>query len=179
MKCEEVVDALLKCRQSIENVAPSNEIGIYAIFTKSRDCLPGVSIPENDIIYIGMTKKSLSSRDPFIGNNSGSHSLRRSLGAILKTELNLRAVPRSAGPSPRNVKNFAFADRGEERLSDWMRKNLDYAYVEVGSVVEFLERDTIRALEPPLRLNLWLNPQKAKIEKLRNDCRLEAEASRR
>ena len=165
-----VAQALLDGRKPIGEIASSQKKGFYGIFAKNRNCLPGVTIPEISIIYVGMTNVSLDKRNHFLAKNSGSHSPRRSLGAILKRELNLQAVPRANG--------YLFSGNGESRLSEWMRQNLDYAILELDHALRSVETATIRTMQPPLNLTDWPNPQRQHIMDLRKACKSEAKALR-
>lgn len=79
---------------------PSNRAaGIYAYFIERPDELRPISVPADGLLYIGMTNSSLDARCHFEHVHSGFSSLRRSLGAILKSQLQLRALPRSPGAS--------------------------------------------------------------------------------
>ena len=170
--------ALLDGRKPISEAASSQNTGIYGIFAKSLDCLPGVAIPQTGIIYVGMTEDSLDTRNHFLAKSSGFHSPRRSLGAILKRELELQAVPRAPGPSPKNYDCYSFAEDGETRLSDWMSQNLDYAIVELDGDLRGVEIATIGAMRPPLNLTGWANPQMRHIKDLRKICKSEAKGVR-
>ncbi|PWJ19217.1 GIY-YIG nuclease family protein [Jannaschia seohaensis] len=174
----DIAEALLIGRRPITDVVSSQKAGLYGIFAKRRDCLPGMTIPDTEIIYIGQTGESLGNRNHFLPKSSGFHSPRRSLGAILKVELNLQAVPRAPGPSESNFTNFAFAGDGEHRLSNWMVRNLDYATVELEVDLHRVEKETIRVMQPPLNLTGWANPQKRHIMDLRNACKAEAKTTR-
>lgn len=175
----DIVKALLDSRNAIsETPTTSNETGIYAIYAKHRDCLPGIDVPETGVIYVGMTEDSLASRNHFLAKKSGFHSPRRSLGAILKQELELEAVPRSPGLSPKNYDCYSFSGDGEQRLSAWMGQNLDYAVVELNSCLRTIEKTVISEMQPPLNLTGWLNLQKRHIMDLRSACKAEAKAAR-
>jgi len=174
----DIANELLSGRKPIDEASSSSRTGLYGIFARTRDCLPGVTIPASEIVYVGMTEDSLDTRNHFLARSSGFHSPRRSLGAILKRQLGLRAVPRAPGPSDTNIQNYAFAGDGESRLSDWMRNHLDYAIVELGIELRKIETATIQAMRPPLNLTNWPNPQKRSIMDLRNVCKSEAKAVR-
>jgi hypothetical protein len=60
----------------------------------------------------------------FGSGKTGSSTARRSLGAILKQQLRLTAIPRGRGLKDRDFTNYRFDAAGEDRLSDWMRGNL-------------------------------------------------------
>ena len=175
----DIAQALLNGRRPISETASSRKTGLYGIFAKSRNCLPGIPIPETGIVYVGMTEDSLDTRNHFLAKSSGFHSPRRSLGAILKDELGLLAIPRSPGASDTNWKNYAFAGDGENRLSAWMEQHLDYAIFELADNVREQENATIPAMEPPLNIDYkWPNPLIGHITKLRAACKAEAKAAR-
>jgi len=146
---------------------------VYAIFAKGLECLPGILLPPNGLVYIGLSS-DLKQRNHFNVKNSGYSSPRRSLGAILKTELNLAAIPRAPGSSTSNYRSFRFPDDGEDRLTQWMWSNLEYSIFRFDGNVKELERSLIRENEPPLNLTQWRNPQKKQIQAHRNICKEEA-----
>ncbi len=161
-------------RDSVTNIPDHPGVGVYAIFAKNVDCLPGIVLPSGGLVYVGRST-DLEQRNHFNAKHSGFHSPRRSIGAILKPKLNLTAKPRASGPSETNYKNFRFTDDGEERLTRWMRSNLEYSIYPFDKDVDQLESRLIREYEPPLNLTKWRNPQKKKIQALRNACKEEAE----
>lgn len=174
----DISQALLDGRKSISETTSSKKTGIYGIFAKNLDCLPGVIIPQTRIIYVGMTEDSLDTRNHFLAKSSGFHSPRRSLGAILKSDLELQAMPRAPGPSPTNYDCYSFAGDGEIRLSDWMRQNLDYSIVDLNGNLRAVETATIIDMQPPLNLTVWPNPQRRHIKDLRKICKAEAKGAR-
>lgn len=149
------------------------DAGIYAIFAGSPRCLPGVVLSQDRLLYIGQSG-SLERRNHFKMESSGFSSPRRSLGALLKSELQLTAEPRSAGRSPSNYRNYRFGGEGETRLSKWMKQNLMCAICPLDSDVQGKEWQLIKEYEPPLNLIGWRNPQKGLIQNLRTVCREEA-----
>ena len=152
-------------------------MGLYKIYAADRANLPGIELPSNRLVYIG---KSLEfrTRRHFQSGATGSSTLRRSIGAILKSELDLRAVPRGRGQTDRDCINYKFNVACEERLSEWMRSNLEVEFhpVDPGTPergIEDLEIEMINR-EHPL-LNLWKgNPYKEMIKELRKICADEA-----
>lgn len=76
------------------------------------------------LLYVGMTDQGLDARNHFQHLHSGFSTLRRSLGALLKEALRLRAIPRGSGSIKSNVRNYRFTDEGERALSDWMNRHL-------------------------------------------------------
>jgi hypothetical protein len=152
--------------------------GVYAYFLANESTLPAIQIGPAGLVYVGMTASSLDSRCHLNHSHSGFSTFRRSLGAILKRTLDLRAQPRSPGQSSSNTQNFRFEVDGEVRLTAWMRDNLRYSHIAVVENVEAVEADLIRSLEPPLNLKGWKNPQKRLIQELRRACVEEAKRGR-
>ena len=163
-------------RACADDVQERPEPGVYAIFAGVRDCLPGIVLPESGLVYIGLSS-NLAERNHFQAKYSGFSSPRRSLGAILKSDLSLSAEPRT-GPSQANYKNYRFAGDGEKRLTAWMRQNLRYSVHPYEGDLNALEKRLIVENEPPLNLIKWPNPQKPHIENLGRACRLEAKLVR-
>ena len=165
----EVVYADLKA--SREYLAPTaGKSGICVLFARNRTCLPEIKLPADGLVYIGVL------RDHFWVPHSGLHSPRRSLGAILKSQLGLTAIPRGSSLSPSNFNNFRFTEEGEQRLSRWMLENLQYAEFPFDGDRKKLKKQLIGIGKPPLCLTNWPNPKKAYIRALRKTCRDEAEA---
>ena len=162
-------------RMSPDSLPDAPEPGLYAIFAGSPGCLPDIVLPQTGLVYIGQSS-DLARRNHFKPKNghSGFSSPRRNLGSILKMELSLTAEPRSAGRSETNFKNFRFAGDGEERLSEWMRRNLLCAIRPFGGDVASMEKRPIKDYEPPLNLTGWRNQQKKQIQALRDACKEEA-----
>lgn len=99
-------------------VSPSQERGVYAFYLSSdRSQLQLLQLDENGLLYIGMTEDSFQARNHFTHTHSGFSTFRRSLGALLKEDLGLRAQPRSGGSSPNNIDCYRFHPEGEAALS--------------------------------------------------------------
>ena len=174
----EIFSYLHRNRGGADDIPDLPQSGIYAVFAKEPNCLPGIVLPSNGLIYIGQSG-NLKERNHFKADNSGFSTLRRSIGTILKKkELRLTAVHRGNQPSNKNCECYCFANQGEQRLTQWFWQNLDYSICPFdGDTVE-LETEIIRNEKPPLNLIKWLkghpNPQKPKIQRLRNICKNEA-----
>ena len=179
MNSAAVVLDFRRTRARVSALTVGNESGVYAVFTTARSALAPFAEPEDGLIYIGRST-DLAVREfdtHFDSSGNGFSTVRRSLGAILKQPLSLRAVPRSSGSSESNVRNFIFTPDGEERLTDWMLRNLEVA-VHVAADIEQLEPLLIRQLRPLLNLNRWPNPDRAAIKRLRKMCADEARTVR-
>ncbi len=164
---------LLDNRFCPDDIPGHMDAGIYALFAGSPRCLPGVVQPQDGLLYIGQSG-NLAGRNHFRMESTGFSSPRRSLGALLKSELQLVAEPRSTGRSPVNYRNYRFGGEGETRLSKWMKQNLMCANCPLDSDVQGMEKQFIKKCEPPLNLTGWRNPQKGTIRNLRAVCREEA-----
>lgn len=170
-----VLDTLLASRCAPNNLVPLQGMGVYAYFLRKPDTLPGITTDESGILYVGMTEDGLDARNHVNHKHSGFSTLRRSLGAILKEDLNLRALPRSSGASKSNVRCYRFDEKGEAALTEWMRSNLLVAQAEVDGHVAAAEHELIIKLQPPLNLKGWPNPQAPNVKALRSACVREAE----
>lgn len=164
----------------------STEAGIYAIGVTNAMEFPLVSpqvcVKPNGVIYIGKTQNSQISRDVnthFESGKSGSSTVRRSLGAILREQLNLTPIPRSfTEQGTKRFTNYKFTndceDDGEERLTQWMKNNLSLSYWEwdKSSDLGEMEKKIIKLACPFLNLqNNSDNEWKSEIKRLRKDCR--------
>lgn len=67
-----------------------------------------------------------TARDHVGCDHSGGSTLRRSLGALLKDQLQPRLSPkrRAPGDSPQNWRCYRFQDEGETALTRWMKDKL-------------------------------------------------------
>jgi hypothetical protein len=174
----EVCEELMKCRFSAGDDPGRKGKGVYAIFLREGASINGVSFGSSRLLYIGKSESSLKARNHFRYEFSSSSTLRRTLGALLKTELNLLAKPRKCPgkASDRDITNFRFDQ--EKKLTEWMEKNLEFNYVLIeDKVVSDIERSCISTHQPPLNLTLWKNKQSRFIKTLRKVCRDEARSN--
>jgi hypothetical protein len=158
----------------------SSNPGIYAVgFTGDHFPFPTGEdiVKKGDIIYIGKTEKSQRSRDAqthFKSGRTGSSTLRRSLGAILREELNLKPIPRSY--SETRMRDYKFIEESEIKLTEWMIDNLSLSYhavFEGDRMLKYIEKTVIEQLSPILNIqgNLSLNPYAGILQELRKKCR--------
>jgi hypothetical protein len=75
-----------------------------------------------------MTADAAGNRNHFELHDSGWSSPRRSLGALLKDELELTAIPRSDG----SCTDYRFTEEDEATLTAWMKRNLLMSHVPLG-----------------------------------------------
>ncbi|MEI6883798.1 MAG: hypothetical protein WCO02_04880 [Bacteroidota bacterium] len=139
----------------------SDEPGIYAFFFTGNDFPLSYYNPQKDeIIYIGKTESSHASRDEkthFASGKTGSSTIRRSLGALLKNELSLNPIPRNGKDFDAGRKSFfKFDEPSEEKLTTWMKDNLGlsfYEYDQPPSEIDVLETELIAEVKPLLNID--------------------------
>jgi hypothetical protein len=148
--------------------------GVYAFSIVDPTALACIEIGPSGLLYVGMTESSLEVRNHFGHKDSSFSSLRRTLGAILKQPLDLHAKVRGNGLSNQDKRCYHFGADGEEKLTAWMKKNLEYGYEAVAKNISARERELIRSLQPPLNLTEWPNPQRKFLMDLRKACRVSA-----
>ena len=158
----------------------SSNPGIYAIgFIGEVFPFPtGENVVNNgDIIYIGKTEKSQKSRDAqthFKSGKTGSSTLRRSLGAILREDLGLQPIPRSKTES--RMRDYKFIEESEKQLTQWMMKNLSISFFEICEgkrLIRNAEIYIIQELEPILNLtHNSSNPYMSMLKELREKCKM-------
>ena len=153
--------------------------GVYAIALNSNDFpfFNDPSIVEGTILYVGKSESSIKKRvykSHFSNGKTGSSTLRRSLGAILKDDLELEPVPRSM--REKKFRDYKFIHDGEVRLTNWMVDNLSisfYDYTKGKKRLNMIETEIIKSLVPILNLkkNISLNPHLSELEELRAKCK--------
>jgi len=137
-----------------------------------------------DVLYVGIAKESLNSRDiktHFNSKRTGSSTLRRSLGAILKDDFKLKALPRSINKTEQDIYCYKFDVNGEDQLTKWMKNNLlvGYCVTENANYLKLreIEEDVIKILKPTLDLDRrtrHLNIHYLELDRLRKICQAEA-----
>jgi len=177
------VDAALcdlqKSRASISGLAAPPRSGVYGIYVRPPARLAHFAGSKDGLVYIGLST-NLAAREfetHFESASTGFSTLRRSIGALLRADLSLQAIPRSHGKAESNVRNYKFDTDGENRLTVWMRQNLEVG-VHATSHYEELETALVEHLMPLLNLTKWPNPDRGEIKRLRKVCADEARASR-
>jgi hypothetical protein len=167
-------DSLRKNRCSAAGIRPTSGVGVYALYLSQPHVFGGIEVDTSGLLYIGMTEDSLEARNHFGHRDSSFSSPRRSLGAILKGELGLTAIPRGLGKSAKDMTCYRFAGDGEKKLTSWMVKHLEYSFVVIERGIQDVERTLIECLRPPLNLDKWKNGQRAAVKRLRKVCADEA-----
>jgi hypothetical protein len=178
--CRELLDRSRSFRPGPESkVGP----GVYALLLDAHDlaALGPLTIAEGGLFYVGMTADKAGERNHFALEHSGFSSPRRSLGALLKDKLSLRACRRAPGPSDSNWEHYRFSDAGENALTQWMNDRLSMNHVPLSGDkddIKEVEKQVIARLRPPMNLDKWRNPQKTMVMELRTICREEARAGK-
>ena len=185
MKKEEIIESIRTNTKPInEHSVFSTFPGVYAFLLNSTSTLKDFG-QVNQVLYVGIAKDSLKSRD--LGNHLNSEStgrstLRRSIGAILKTEFNLKSFSRNGTDNRREITNYVFNIKGDISLTEWMTKSLEVGYWEDKNKISYaqlrdLEEEVIKILKPTLDLDKRTrkyNPLADKLDGLREICRNEA-----
>jgi hypothetical protein len=171
---EAVWTGLLASRCRPAAIPAIDRPGLYALFLNDPAALKDLAVSPSGLLYVGASGSSLEARNHFTHADSGFSSPRRSLGALLKGKLGLRAIARGSGASPSNARNYRFTPDGEQCLTAWMMEHLDYAFTVVEREAEAVERCLIAGVEPPLNLTGWPNPQRRQLRHLRALCHAEA-----
>lgn len=164
---------LVRTRSRIDGMRRVGGPGLYAVFLDPAVALPGVTPADGGLLYIGATD-SLEEQlldTHFKTGKSGFSTLRRMLGAVLKQELQLEAIPRGNSVKDKDPAFFKF--RQEGMLSQWMARSLRVAAA-VGSDLQDEEHRFIADYRPPLNREGWKNPNAAKLDALLERCRVEA-----
>lgn len=147
---------------------------MYAWFLTDAEALADLPDPGRRPLYIGWSRDLARRLDIHMSiGGSAFSSLRRSLGALLRDDLDLAARPRGRTAQDLNYRCYRFDDDGEERLSEWMGHHLRVAMVEHPDG-EQAESDLIALACPPLNLAGWANPHGPAIRLLRQVCAEEA-----
>ena len=179
-KIESIISLLTSSPKPFNEISNfSDQPGIYAFYyTGVTQTINSIPFSEESLLYIGKTESSQKKRDAnthFSSGKTGSSTVRRSLGAILISDLELKPIPRNATDYERGRYNFyKFDDRSEELLTEWMKNNIALSYYEHKGTIEELraiEASIIQELIPTLNIeynhrNEYLNILKA----LRKSC---------
>jgi hypothetical protein len=179
MNPQQVLAGLQERRCRIHDLQAPAQAGVYALFLSSPAALPSFRVHEVEPLYLGVSA-NLAEREfdtHFHSGHTGSSTVRRSLGAILKDALDLTARPRGQGRSEQSFRRYRFDPDGEERLTRWMTETLEVS-VQPAPDYAALEKALIRFACPVLNLTGWPNPYRAEIKALRKKCADEARRRR-
>jgi hypothetical protein len=181
---EKIINSIMNSKKELKHgILLPDQQGIYAFFLNKSNT-PKSFGSVNQVVYVGLSEKSLNSRDTkthMASGLTGWSSLRRSLGAILIVQLNLSPQKRDKNSFKLRADKYKFDEEGEERLTEWMRENLTMGYwtSEYPLTKEHLrkqEEKVIIQLKPTLDLDKRtkkFNPFAEKLDRLREECRNE------
>ena len=171
-----VLDALVSTRARVDEVPAPSAPGVYAWFMRHDGHLGPFAVDSERPVYIG---RSISLAERVWGNHfksgsTGWSTLRRTLGAIMKDDLALVAIPRSPSRSPSNLRHYKF-DETEKNRS---RSGCATTSIPVSALLMIrtgVESALLRELVP--LLNLKDCPSHARtIRQMRKRCIEEAKA---
>jgi hypothetical protein len=154
--------------------------GIYGFVLTGKSDL-GDFGKKGTLIYIGIAKESLRDRDlkqHFRNGQTGRSTLRRSIGAILKSNLKLTAIPRGLKTDSKRFLNYKFKEADEDRLTRWMTENLEVGYWTANESMTYkelreYEKKITMELKPTLDLDkrtIKYNSLAYRLTKLRTTC---------
>jgi hypothetical protein len=156
--------------------------GIYGFFLlKGCLCIGRQEFAARNgaLLYLGKTESSQKERDAgqhLADGETGHSTLRRSLGALLREQLDLKPQPRSdSEKSKRRFTHFRFDAAGEERLTAWMRKHLGLGFCELPdlTIPELRDREKklIKSAMPALNIvHNSESPYCAELKLARKHC---------
>jgi hypothetical protein len=183
-----IIKSLRSTKRKIkDHIAYPSQPGIYGFFLSANSKLDKFGNP-GQLIYVGIAKTSLKQRDlnqHFKSGKSGSSTLRRSIGAVLKVKFKFKSIPRGGTNDSKRFENYKFSIICEDKLSKWMDDNLEVGYWTAGPTIDYkklrnLEMEVIKQLLPTLDLDKrtsYLNPLAGELISLRNICRDEAKCN--
>ncbi len=132
--------------------------GVYIICLRSGAKLPKsefkitlTKFKDYDVLYVGISNKSLKKRDynQHFNGNAGRSTLRKSIGVLFSYSL----IPRDKNPFSKKTK---FDDKNELTLSEWMHKNLIMFFIPIIDT-DIIEKKLIEHFNPPLNLKSNIN----------------------
>jgi len=175
MNVDQIILQLKKTRSANGVSRVPSQPGIYIFHLNGDASVGSFQLNRDRALYVG-SSSNLAEREfdnHFNSEQTGFSTLRRSLGAILRIQLDLTVLPRGSGSSESNFRNYKFQSDGEKRLTNWMKQYLDFGFCEVHDY-DTQERLVIERLQPLLNLTNWKNPAAVTIKELRKACADEA-----
>lgn len=179
MDTEEIIQHLITSRRKyLEVLTFSKSPGIYAIFFCGENFpIKNIKPAPDKVIYLGKTESSQEKRDAkthFKSGKTGSSTLRKSIGSLLRNEYSLKPIIRNDSDiTKRRFSHFKFDENSEEVITNWMQNNLSlsfYEYPESGNKIKELETKLIQKLIPLLNIDKNpLNPYLDLLKKMRRE----------
>lgn len=151
-----------------------DEPGVYIIVLRKKSKLPKADLDciytkifDKEVIYVGISSKSLQKRDyrQHFNGNAGSSTFRKSLGSLLRFNKISRSLTRDDGKTKFNEKDESF-------ISTWMKNNLEFYYLSHPNYAS-IEIFLIENLNPPLNLSKNYNQTNLEFRSLLSTLRSE------
>jgi excinuclease UvrABC nuclease subunit len=174
MEIKQILDKI-ESNKSIQQFPKTS--GIYVMYAKNNIIFDFITINKGEIIYIGKSESSLSDRKTkqhFSSESTGRSTVRRSLGAILKKEFDIKCFLRGKGKSKNDSNCYIFDKESEIRLTNWMNENISMSFF-VTNNPEEIEVRLIAKYNPILNLKEAEHNFITHIKDLRTKCKDEAE----
>lgn len=160
---------------------------IYAFFLSENSTLMEFGGP-NQLLYLGITERGINDREfkeHLKTGKTGKSSFRRSVGAILKKDLNLSAIPRSKTAEKKYAASYKFDELGEKKLTKWVKDNCTFSHYHPNrnydrNALEAIEDELTIAYGPTLNLagqTKKFNECADALDDLREICRSEVKKS--
>lgn len=174
MNTKEIINYLITNRKKYLEISTfSKSSGIYAVFFLGEHFpIENIKPKHDEVIYLGKTESSQEKRDAkthFKSGKTGSSTLRKSIGSLLRNIYNLKPIVRNDSDIiKRRFSHFKFDDKSEEIITEWMQNNLAlsfYEYPESKSKIEALETTLIQEVIP--LLNIDKNPSNPQLNLLK------------
>lgn len=145
--------------------------GLYAVYCTQQAWkdLGLVSPGDARPLYVGKAEVSVSGRELGthfgVGRTGSSTFFRRSLAALLRDRLQLRAIPRNLA-KPADFTKYALSDADDRKLTTWMRNSLRLTGwpAPPGVMLSSLEKQAVKWLKPPLNLTYVKTPWTAHVK---------------
>ena len=143
-----------------------DEKGVYLILLRKGSKLPKTDVDytcqkvfENEVVYVGISNRSLRKRDfrQHFNGNAGSSTLRKSIGSLFK----FKKISRSLNQDDGKTK---FNEKDEQFISNWMKSNLEFYYL-VCNNTNAIEEYLIEKLNPPLNISKNYNQENLDFRK--------------
>lgn len=152
------------------NKSVPDKPGLYCIRNKNIDMFPEpfkseLSKRNHNIIYFGIASQSLQRRMMEQALRAkGSSTFFRNLGAVLGYR-----PPFNSLASKRNKRNYRFSTEDEDKIVEWINKNLLVNWIEYNDGLNEIAYYLLRKYKP--LLNISRNPHYIpELIKLRNEC---------
>jgi len=174
MNNKEVIQHLITSRKKYLEILTFSKLpGIYAVFFCGEHFpIENIKPTLDEVIYLGKTESSQENRNAkthFRSGKTGSSTLRKSIGSLLRNKYNLKPIVRNdSDVIKRRFSHFKFDNKSEEIITEWMKNNLSlsfYEYPNSTRKIETLETELIQELIP--LLNIDKNPSNPHLNLLK------------